>query len=126
MQGLEGNSEDGHLEAECDVVVVGSGAGGGVAASLLARTGAKVTHISQRFLIILLDAAYLSEYLSSHCGCLQVIVVEKGRYTRAAELSLLERNAFEQMYEGCGLATTDDAGEHPQFICHHSWLLRLA
>lgn len=42
---------------------------------------------------------------------LQVLVVEKGRYTKAADLSLLERDAFQNMYEGCGLATTDDAGD---------------
>jgi hypothetical protein len=40
----------------------------------------------------------------------QVIVVEKGRYERAQDLSLLERDAFGGMYEGCGLAATDDAG----------------
>ena len=42
---------------------------------------------------------------------LQVVVIEKGRYTKAADLTLLERDAFQNMYEGCGLATTDDAGE---------------
>ena len=40
----------------------------------------------------------------------QVIIVEKGNYTRAADLSLLERDAFQGMYEGGGLATTDNAG----------------
>ena len=40
----------------------------------------------------------------------QVIIVEKGNYTRAADLSLLERDAFQAMYEGGGLATTDNAG----------------
>ena len=39
-----------------------------------------------------------------------MIVVEKGRYQRAQDLSLLERDAFAVMYEGCGLAATDDAG----------------
>ena len=40
----------------------------------------------------------------------QVVIVEKGSYIRAADLSLLERDAFQGMYEGCGLATTDNAG----------------
>ncbi|CAL5227030.1 g9925 [Coccomyxa viridis] len=79
-QGSINGQSDEHVETECDVVVIGSGAGGGVAACLLAQAGAKV------------------------------LVVEKGRYTKAADLSLLERDAFQNMYEGCGLATTDDAG----------------
>ena len=41
-----------------------------------------------------------------------MVVIEKGRYTKAADLSLLERDAFQNMYEGCGLATTDNAGTH--------------
>ncbi|CAL8466534.1 g6070 [Coccomyxa elongata] len=65
---------------DCDVVVVGSGAGGGVAAALLAQAGAKV------------------------------IVVEKGTYTPAQALPLQERDAFGTMYEGGGLMTTDNAG----------------
>ena len=40
----------------------------------------------------------------------QVVIIEKGSYIRAADLSLLEREAFQGMYEGCGLATTDNAG----------------
>ncbi len=57
---------------------------------------------------------------------MQVIVVEKGRYIRTAELSLLERDAFQQMYEGCGLATTDDTGEHLHIMYQQLWLLSLA
>ncbi len=64
---------------ECDAVVVGSGAGGGVAAGVLAKSG------------------------------MRVIVLEKGRYTRAADLSLHESQAFETMYErgGIGLGNID-------------------
>ncbi len=54
--------------------------------------------------------------MGSPACILQVLVIEKGRYTKAADLSLLERDAFQNMYEGCGLATTDDAGECPGLV----------
>ena len=41
QESINGQSDE-HVETECDVVVIGSGAGGGVAACLLAQTGAKV------------------------------------------------------------------------------------
>ncbi|CAL8471165.1 g10707 [Coccomyxa elongata] len=71
---------DGTLEVVCDAVVVGSGAGGGVTAALLAQSGIKV------------------------------VVLEKGRFTRAAELQLSESRSFTEMYELGSLMTTQDAG----------------
>ncbi|KAL1919477.1 uncharacterized protein VTP21DRAFT_2170 [Calcarisporiella thermophila] len=63
---------------ECDVVVVGSGAGGGVVAAELAKAGKSV------------------------------IVIEKGEYVHQSELSLVESDAFERMYEGGGPLSTID------------------
>jgi len=40
----------------------------------------------------------------------QVVVLEKGRYTKAADLSLKEREAVDSMYESGSLMTTEDAG----------------
>jgi len=40
----------------------------------------------------------------------QVIVLEKGRFTPAAELSLKERDSGKEMYEMGTLLTTQDAG----------------
>jgi long-chain-alcohol oxidase len=62
----------------CDVVVVGSGAGGGVVAGILACAGYKV------------------------------IVIEKGSYTARTNLSLLEGPSMDQMYEGYGIIATED------------------
>ena len=48
----------------------------------------------------------------------QVVVLEKGRFTPAAELSLKEREAGKDMYEMGTLLTTTDAGESG---CFPSW-----
>lgn len=64
----------------CDVVVVGSGAGGGVVAGVLARAGYKV------------------------------IVLEKGGYNARSNLSLLEGPTMDQMYESSGVVATHDMG----------------
>ena len=43
--------------------------------------------------------------------CTQVIVLEKGGFTPAAELPLTEQEAFRDMYEMGSLFTTQDAGK---------------
>lgn len=65
-------------EIECDVVIVGSGAGGCVAASVLAKAG------------------------------YAVLVLEKGAYVPPDQISNLEADAFENLYESHGLLTTSD------------------
>ena len=65
---------------EADVVVVGSGAGGGVVAQELARSGRSV------------------------------VVVEAGPHVREAEMPLSEIDGFDRMYLDHGLLASDDAG----------------
>lgn len=65
-------------DVDCDILVVGSGPGGSVAASVLARAGYKV------------------------------LVVEKGPYVSPADVSNLEADAFDRLYEQHGLLTTSD------------------
>lgn len=65
---------------ECDVVVVGSGAGGGVVAGVLAKAGQKV------------------------------IVLEKGSYQSEADYAGREFEAFRSMYENAGILTSEDLG----------------
>jgi choline dehydrogenase-like flavoprotein len=69
-------ANDGTLQ--CDVVIVGSGAGGGVAAGELAARG------------------------------LNVVVLEKGGYYNEADFSHYEGETLSRLYDGGGLLTSDD------------------
>lgn len=73
-------SISGDTVVDADVVVVGSGAGGGVAAGVLAAAG------------------------------LKVVVLEKGEYRSAPDFNHLEADAYRDMFRHAGLATTADGG----------------
>ena len=68
------------LELECDVCVVGSGAGGGVAAAVLAEAG------------------------------LDVVVLEAGGYWSERDFDGAERTGLRRLYRGGGASATDDQG----------------
>ncbi|HYI79634.1 MAG TPA: GMC family oxidoreductase N-terminal domain-containing protein [Thermoleophilaceae bacterium] len=70
---------DGDTDLECDVVVVGSGAGGGTAAGVLAAAG------------------------------LDVVVLEAGGYYDDADFDGSERNAIRTMYAGAPTASADQS-----------------
>ncbi len=65
---------------DCDVLIVGSGAGGGVVADVLAEAGCKV------------------------------IIVEKGQYYKDSDFNYRELEMYNKLYEGRGLLTTVDGG----------------
>jgi len=67
-------------ELECDAVIVGSGAGGGVVAAQLSQAGYKV------------------------------IVLEKGQYFKDHEMSQIEREAVDSMYERGASMAAEDSG----------------
>ena len=68
------------LELDCDVCIVGSGAGGGVAAAVLAAAG------------------------------LDVVVLEAGGYWSERDFDGAERTALRRLYRGGGASATDDQG----------------
>jgi long-chain-alcohol oxidase len=77
---LEPIEVGGGLELECDVCVIGSGAGGGVAAAVLAQAG------------------------------LDVVVLEAGGYWSERHFDGAERSGLRRLYRGGGASATDDQG----------------
>ena len=77
---LEPIEPHGELELECDVCVIGSGAGGGVAAAVLAAAG------------------------------LDVVVLEAGGYWSERDFDGAERAGLRRLYRGGGASATDDQG----------------
>lgn len=73
-------SVDGDTVMTCDVVIVGSGAGGGTASGVLAASG------------------------------LDVVVLEAGRYHNEADFTHLEADAYRDMYLDKALSSTADGG----------------
>jgi long-chain-alcohol oxidase len=75
---LNVNTPDKETTLKCDVCVIGSGAGGGVAAAVLAKAGK------------------------------EVIVLEAGGYFDDADFDGAELKGFERLYAECGFASTRD------------------
>jgi choline dehydrogenase-like flavoprotein len=77
---IDGSRLTGDLNLEADVVIVGSGAGGGTAAELLSKAG------------------------------LKIIIVEEGPLKSSSDFRMMERDAYPQLYqESAGRQTRDKA-----------------
>ncbi|MFO0725861.1 MAG: GMC family oxidoreductase [Myxococcota bacterium] len=75
---VEGQTLRGDLEIDADVAVIGSGAGGAVAAAVLAKSG------------------------------LRVVILEEGGYFTSNRFRMLEDEAFGNLYQESGMRTTED------------------
>jgi long-chain-alcohol oxidase len=80
IEGFGLERSEGDVNLECDVVVVGSGSGGGVMAAALAKEG------------------------------LKVVVLEKGEYFAAQDFTTLEGPGMVRLLEKQGCLATDDGG----------------
>lgn len=80
IHGIDGSSLERDLHLEADVAVVGSGAGGGTTAEILARAG------------------------------LRVVLIEEGPLRTSPDFHMLEREAYPQLYQDSAGRRTKDKG----------------
>lgn len=77
---IDGSRLERDLTLECDVVIVGSGAGGGVSAEILTQAG------------------------------LKVVMIEEGPFKSSSDFKMREREAYPQLYQESAGRQTNDKG----------------
>ena len=77
---IDGTRMTGDLRIECDIVIVGSGAGGGTAAEMLTQAG------------------------------LTVVMIEEGPFKSSSDFRMRERDAYPQLYQESAGRQTKDKG----------------